>query len=108
MRILVTGVTGAIGSELAPRLARAGHELRALARDPARVAGADVAEVVRGDAITGAGLDEALDGIDVAYFLIHSMETVADGAADGGFAGRDRTAATHFAEAARRAGVRRV
>ncbi len=108
MRILVTGVTGAIGSELAPRLARDGHELRALTRDPARAAAADVAEVVRGDAVTGAGLDEALDGVDVAYFLIHSMETVAGAAADGGFAGRDRTAATRFAEAARRAGVRRL
>jgi uncharacterized protein YbjT (DUF2867 family) len=108
MRILVTGVTGAIGSELAPRLARDGHELRALVREPARAVAVDVAEVVRGDAVTGAGLDEALHGIDVAYFLIHSMETVADAAADGGFAGRDRTAATRFAEAARRAGVRRI
>jgi uncharacterized protein YbjT (DUF2867 family) len=107
MRMLITGVTGAIGSELAPRLARAGHELRAIARDPER-AGAPEVEVVRGDAVTGAGLDDGLDGIDVAYFLIHSMETVPDGAADGGFAGRDRTAAMRFAEAAQRAGVRRL
>jgi uncharacterized protein YbjT (DUF2867 family) len=62
--------------------------------------------VVRGDAVTGAGLPEALAGIDAAYFLIHSMEAAA--VADGGFAERDRRAAERFAAAARAAGVRRV
>ena len=58
--------------------------------------------VVRGDAVTGAGLDEALDAIDVAYFLIHSMEGAP------GFPERERAAARNFAAAAARAGVRRV
>jgi uncharacterized protein YbjT (DUF2867 family) len=107
MRILVTGASGAIGSELVPRLAAGGHELRALARTPSRVTADGVDDVVRGDVVTGAGLGEALDGIEVAYFLVHSMETVASG--DGnGFADRDRVAAATFAQAARRAGVRRV
>ena len=101
MRILLTGASGAIGSELAPALARAGHELRGFARDPRRVK-ADL-PVVRGDAVTGAGLDEALDGIDVAYFLIHSME-----GAGASFESRERTAARKFVAAAQRAGVRRV
>jgi uncharacterized protein YbjT (DUF2867 family) len=101
MRILLTGASGAIGSELAPALARAGHELRGFARDPARVA-ADI-PVVSGDAVTGAGLDEALEGIDVAYFLIHSME-----GADAGFESRERATARNFVVAAERAGVRRV
>jgi uncharacterized protein YbjT (DUF2867 family) len=106
MNILVTGATGAIGADLLPRLVGAGHAVRAFARDPARVTASGLRGVVRGDAVTGAGLAEALDGIDVAYFLIHSMEAAAQ--LDGGFAERDRRAAAQFAEAARGAGVRRV
>jgi uncharacterized protein YbjT (DUF2867 family) len=106
MNVLVTGVTGAIGADLAPRLIAAGHRVRGFARDPSRVTLAGLDGVIRGDAVTGAGLDDALRGIDVAYFLIHSMETAA--AADGGFAARDRLAAAAFARAARAAGVRRV
>jgi uncharacterized protein YbjT (DUF2867 family) len=106
MNILVTGATGAIGADLVPRLVGAGHGVRAFARDPARVTASGLGGVVGGDAVTGAGLDEALAGIDVAYFLIHSMESAAQ--MDGGFADRDRRAAARFAEAARAAGVRRV
>ena len=109
MRMLVTGASGAIGADLVPHLARQGHELRAFARTPARVPEpvAALAEVVQGDAVSGAGLEAALDGVDVAFFLIHSMETVGTGA-DAGFARRDRAAATAFAKAAVRAGVRRI
>jgi uncharacterized protein YbjT (DUF2867 family) len=106
MNVLVTGVTGAIGSELVPRLVGAGHAVRGFARDPSRVSVAGLTGVVRGDAVTGDGLAEALAGIDVAYFLIHSMEAAA--AVDGGFAHRDRRAAANVAEAARAAGVRRI
>ena len=72
MRILVTGVSGFAGAALVPRLREDGHELRGFARDASRVR-VDL-PVVTGDAVSGEGLDEALDGIDVAYFLIHSME----------------------------------
>src|SRR3954452_5787480 len=102
MRVLLTGITGYVGSALAPRLLAAGHEVVGFARDPARVP-FDV-PVVRGDAVAGTGLDEALDGIDVAYYLIHSMEP---GAGDG-YAALGRRAAEQFAEAVRRAGVERV
>jgi uncharacterized protein YbjT (DUF2867 family) len=113
MNVLVTGATGAIGAGLVPRLVAGDHAVRAFARDPARVTASGLAGVVRGDAVTGAGLAEALGGIDVAYFLIHSMETPAAGAPTakplvGGFAHRDRRAAAQFADAARAAGVRRI
>ncbi len=101
MRILVTGVSGAIGGAIVPALARDGHDLRGFARRPDRVTAK--LPVVAGDAVTGAGLDAALDGVDVAYFLIHSME-----GGDAGFEQRERAAATHFVRAAGRAGVRRV
>jgi uncharacterized protein YbjT (DUF2867 family) len=108
MRILVTGVSGFVGARLVPRLRRDGHELRGFARDPRRVA-VDVPLVV-GDAITGAGLEAALDGVDVAYFLIHSMEPVTDprASAPGDFRDRERIAAELFAAAARAAGVARI
>jgi uncharacterized protein YbjT (DUF2867 family) len=101
MRILVTGASGYVGGALVPRLVREGHEVVAFARDPSRVH-ADV-EVVRGDAVTGAGLDEAMQGVEVAYYLIHSMEAGAEA-----FQVRDRRAAERFAAAAQAAGVGRI
>jgi uncharacterized protein YbjT (DUF2867 family) len=103
MQTLVTGVTGSIGAALVPRLAADGHSVRGFARTPARVA-VDLDEVVQGDVLTGEGLDEALDGVDVAYYLIHSMEA----GANGGFADHERRGAEHFAAAAARAGVERI
>jgi uncharacterized protein YbjT (DUF2867 family) len=105
VRILVTGLTGAIGAQLAPRLVAAGHDVTGLARDPTRatVAAQHGIPVLRGDVVTGDGLAAALDGVEVAYYLVHSMEASADG-----FAARDRTAALVFRDAARAAGVRRV
>ncbi|CAA9498014.1 MAG: FIG00681248: hypothetical protein [uncultured Solirubrobacteraceae bacterium] len=103
MRILLTGASGSIGAALHPALVAAGHELRGFGRDRSRVPA--TLPFVSGDAITGAGLDEALAGIDAAYFLIHSME---GGAGRGAFADNERIAAENFVAAAQRAGVRRV
>ena len=105
MRILLTGASGAIGSQLAPQLAGVGHELRALARDPRRVTASGIDEIVRGDVLTGEGLEEALSGAELAYYLIHSMEPSADGEP---FAERELRSAENFAAAARAAGLRRV
>ncbi|MDO8185896.1 NAD(P)H-binding protein [Conexibacter sp. JD483] len=105
MRILITGVSGFVGSRLVPRLRHDGHELRGFARDAARVA-VDV-PLVLGDAVSGAGLDAALDGVEVAYFLIHSMEPPPDGDR-AAFEARELASAERFATAARAAGVRRI
>jgi uncharacterized protein YbjT (DUF2867 family) len=80
--------------------------VRGFARDPSRVTVAGLTDVVRGDAVTGEGLDQALAGIDVAYYLIHSMESTAQ--VDGPFADRERRSAQNFARAASAAGVRRI
>jgi uncharacterized protein YbjT (DUF2867 family) len=117
MRILVTGASGFVGSLLAPRLSGDGHEVRALGRDPGRVSsalarsrltrrGGDGPEVLRGDLLTGAGLDRALQDVEVAYYLIHSMERSAPASAP--FSLRERLAAENFAAGARRAGVSRI
>ncbi len=103
MQTLVTGITGYVGSALAPALRHAGHEVRGFARDASRVR-TPVDGVVEGDALTGRGLDAALEGVEVAYYLIHSMER----AANGSFDTAERRAAEHFAEAAVRAGVQRI
>lgn len=102
LNILITGISGYIGSRLAPRLRRDGHAVRGFSRHPGRVT-LDL-PVVRGDAVYGVGLDDALEDIDTAYFLIHSMEPARDGA----FNVRERVAATNFASAAERAGVSRI
>jgi uncharacterized protein YbjT (DUF2867 family) len=104
MRILVTGASGFIGSQLVPRLLAEGHEVRALTRDPQRLS--SQAEVLRGDALTGEGLSEALEGVRVAYYLIHSMEH--SPAASRPFPERERIAAETFAAAAAAAGVQRI
>ena len=103
--ILVSGATGYVGGRLVPRLLAAGHRVRCLVRDPSRLEGRDWlphVEVATGDVLRPAGLAEALAGVDVAYYLIHSM------AGGKGFHERDVTAARGFARAAAAAGVSRI
>ena len=101
--VLVTGATGFLGAALLPRLQEQGHTVRAYARRPEAVT-ADV-RVVKGDAVEGTGLDEALEGIDVAYYLIHSMEGAGSSKS---FDALELRSVENFAAAAERAGVRRT
>lgn len=102
---LVTGATGYIGTRLVPRLLDEGHRVRALARDPGKLA--DVpwqqrAEVARGDLADVDSLIEAFDGIDVVYYLVHSMGIAKN------FAAEEDRSVRNVVTAARRTGVRRV
>jgi uncharacterized protein YbjT (DUF2867 family) len=107
LQILVTGVSGYVGAALVPRLARDGHAVRGFARSRTRTeaAGGPLDDLVIGDATTGQGLEAALEGVDVAYYLIHSMEGPAAGSA---FVDLERRQAENFGAAASAAGVKRI
>ena len=109
---LVTGATGYIGGRLIERLLAEGGGVRALARDPDRLGSLyPGAERARGDLVAGTGIEEALDGVETAYYLVHSMERPRpglNGNGGGDFGSRDRHAAHNFARAAEAAGVERI
>jgi uncharacterized protein YbjT (DUF2867 family) len=102
--ILLTGATGYIGGRLLRLLEAEGHPVRCLARRPEFLQGrvAATSEVVGGDVLDAVSLQRAMNGVDTAYYLVHSM-----GAAQG-FEETDRQAAERFGAAARTAGVRRI
>jgi len=104
--ILLTGATGYVGGRLLPALLEHGHAVRALVRRPDRAQLPARAEVVGGDVIKGEGLDAALAGVDVAYYLVHSMGRGSGSTAQ--FASNDRRGAANFGQSAKAAGVRRV
>jgi uncharacterized protein YbjT (DUF2867 family) len=105
--VLVAGATGYVGGRLIPELLDDGHRVRALARRPGKLAGRaffghPALEVVRGDVTDAASLMPALDGVRVAYYLVHSLGS------GHGFANADVTAARTFGAACAAAGVERI
>jgi uncharacterized protein YbjT (DUF2867 family) len=104
-RCLVTGASGYIGGRLVPELLAAGYPVRCMARDPGKLSDrpwSGKVEIAVADALDAAAVRQALEGIEVAYYLIHSLGTGAS------FEQRDRDAAGIFAAAARSAGVKRI
>jgi uncharacterized protein YbjT (DUF2867 family) len=97
--ILVTGATGFIGRRLVPALVEQGHDVRAMTRRPEEYDGPGTA--VGGDVHEPSSLTEALDGVDVAYYLVHSLD-----AAD--FESLDARASEAFGKTAAAAGVRQI
>ncbi len=102
--ILLTGATGYVGGRLLARLEEAGHRVRCLARRPEdlRPRVKSGTDVVYAEMLEPGSLKEALDGGQVAYYLVHSMGSA------GGFEDKDREGARNFGAAARAAGVRRI
>ena len=97
--VLVTGATGFIGRRLVPALLEDGHTVRAMTRRPEAYDGPG--EAVGGDVSDPASLTDALDGVDVAVYLVHSLDSP-------DFEKRDAEAARAFGKAAAAAGVRQI
>lgn len=104
--IAVAGSTGYIGGLLCRRLREEGREVRAMARRPERAEELKEVgcEVCRADVLEPETLGPALEGVEVAYYLVHSMGR----GSDGDFAERDRQGAENFVAAAAAAGVKRI
>lgn len=97
--LLVTGATGFVGQHLVPALIEEGHDVRAMTRNPDNYVGPGTA--VPGDMDDPASLAGPLRGVEVAYYLVHSL-------GDDDFERRDAEAATAFGRAAADAGVRQI
>ncbi len=98
-RILVTGATGFIGRRLVPALIEKGHEVRAMTRRPEAYDGPG--DPVGADVNDADSLTAPLEGVDVAYYLVHSLD-------DADFERKDAEAARAFAKAAADQGVRQI
>ncbi|RYB93899.1 NAD-dependent epimerase/dehydratase family protein [Nocardioides oleivorans] len=97
--VLVTGATGFIGRRLVPALLDAGHDVRAMTRHPETYDGPG--EAVGADVMDADSLVPALEGADVAIYLVHSLD-------DPDFVRKDADAARHFSAAAAAAGVKQI
>ena len=105
MNVLVAGASGYIGGRLVPRLEALRHHVVCLVRNPDRLNGNrwENVEIRQADLLDLDSLHGVMHGVEVAYYLVHSM---ADGVH--GFIERDYTAADNFSAAAREAGVKRI
>ncbi len=102
--ILLTGATGYVGGRLLPLLEARAEAVRCLARRPGMLKSRVAArtEVVEGDVLSPVSLSKAFEGVETAYYLVHSMGSQHD------FREEDRAAAQNFAAAAKAAGVKRI
>lgn len=102
--ILLTGVTGYVGGRLYETLLERGRRVRCMARRPAYLKAryGESTEAIYGDVQEPDTLRQALEGVETAYYLIHSM------GAQGSFESLDAQGATHFARAAAETGVKRI
>ena len=102
--IMVTGATGFIGSKLITALTRRGYEIKGMSRR--EIPDKDHVKFVKTDVFNLEDLTQSLQGIEVAYYLLHSMEGSKDDWQN--FASREKLQAENFLKAATKAGVRRI
>lgn len=105
MKALVSGATGYVGGRLVPWLLDAGFDVRVMARDPERLRDypwIDRVELVKADATQRASLDGVFNGVDVAYYMLHSLSE------HEGFEQTEARMAENFGSAAKAAHVRRI
>lgn len=103
LRILLTGGSGYVGGLLLKRLEAGNHLVRCLSRQPEKMGEVGPkTELVQGDVLDPASLESAMVGVDVAYYMVHSMGYSDD------FREADRKAAGYFGVAAKKAGVKRI
>lgn len=103
--VLVTGVTGYVGGRLVPLLLDHGYQVRVLARDAVRLSGrswVEKVDIIEGNVLNQEHLPAAMEGIDVAYYLIHNMTERK------GYRDQELKAAHNFGCAASQAGVQRI
>src|SRR4051794_12599414 len=99
MTVLVTGATGFVGSRLVPALIEQGQDVRAMTRRPESYDGPG--DPVAGDVSDPGSLARPLEGVDVAVYLVHSLD-------NDDFAAKDADAARAFGLAAAACGVRQI
>ncbi len=102
MNVLVTGATGFVGERLVPALVAEGHDVSVLTRDADEYEPLEGVTVFEGDVLNPGSFEEALEAVDIAYYLIHAM------GGGVGFEERDRRGARNFAESAEASAVDRV
>ena len=102
--ILLTGATGYIGGRLLNRLENQGAFVRCLTRRPESLKSreSDRIQVAAADLLDSESLETALEGVDTAFYFVHSMGAQSD------FEDDDRQAALNFVAAANKANVRRI
>jgi uncharacterized protein YbjT (DUF2867 family) len=104
MNVVVFGASGYVGGRLIPVLLERGHRVRAVSRSPMSLADhawRDDVEIVQADLLDEDSLSAALEGMDVAYYLVHSLERP-------DFEDVDRQAATIFARCATGSHLQRI
>ena len=110
-KVLLTGATGFIGGKLLPALIAEGAKVRCLVRSSEQLVTGlppdKQPEVTYADLLDPDSLSAAIEGMDSAYYLVHSMggRRIKDRIA---FADRDRRAAENFIKAAEKAGLKRI